>query len=182
MSRALAPALQRLGMPGALGAAVLLGCALFHGTWLRDAHDMLQALQAAPRATGAPALQAAHAGDGGAQLAGFHALFPRSSALPGEVEKLYRLARKAGLALRKGEYRLESSGATLMSYRVALPVRARYANIRRFVDLLLKEMPTASIDRLRFARSGPDDAEVETQLQLTLYFQPRGEAPRRVDG
>lgn len=169
--------LKRLGMPGVLGIGVLLGCAAFNHAWLRPAeHELDARLAAGAKVVRAPGPVSAE--EDAAQLGRFHALFPPIVALPEEVEKLHRLARLAGLTLLKAEYRLESRDAELVPYRVVVPLRAHYGQVRRFIDLLLKELPTASIDGLRFRRSKSAESQVEAELQLTLYFHQRVEAPQ----
>jgi hypothetical protein len=105
----------------------------------------------------------------------FYALFPAAAKLPEELERLYALAREAGLSIQQGEYRLESRGAGLLSYRVAFPVKGTYAQIRQFVGATLKDLPIASIDALRFERRRVGDAQLEGQVRLTIYFRRDGE-------
>jgi len=65
------------------------------------------------------------------------------------------------------------------AYRVTLPIRGTYAQIRRFVGTTLKDMPSASLDALRFKRKGIGDPQLEAQVRLTVYFRPanEGETP-----
>jgi hypothetical protein len=63
----------------------------------------------------------------------------------------------------------------LWAYRVTLPVRGSYSEVRNFISAVLKDMPGASIDGLRFERKKADDAQLEAQLRLTLYARPTGE-------
>lgn len=108
------------------------------------------------------------------ELRRFHNLFPASDKIPAEVEKLWMTAAEYKIDLEKGEYRLESTGLGLARYRVTLPVRASYAQIRSFINFILKEIPTASIDGLRFERKKISDIQLEAQIRLTLYFRPSG--------
>ena len=105
----------------------------------------------------------------------FYELFPAVAKLPEELERLYALARAAGLQIQQGEYRLESRGAGLLSYRVAFPVKGTYAQIRQFVGATLKDLPIASIDALRFERKRVGEAQLEGQVRLTIYFRREGD-------
>ncbi len=72
--------------------------------------------------------------------------------------------------------RLERRTTGLWAYRITLPVRGTYPQFRDFLSGLLKEMPTASIDALRFERKRAADTQLEAQVRLTLYAQPPGES------
>jgi hypothetical protein len=164
-------AAEGLGPAGVLGIGVALFCAAFYWSALAPAQRELAAARstaagasAAPRDT-----PARHAGD---DLARLYESFPPLEALPSEVERLHRLGRGAGLELQRAEYRLEAKGPGLAAYRVSLPVRGPYAALRRFLGRVLKEMPVASIDRLRFERGAPAEPQLDAQIQLTLYFRP----------
>lgn len=59
-----------------------------------------------------------------------------------------------------------------MRYRITLPVRTSYTQIRYFVSFILKEIPTVSIDGLRFERKKISETQLDAQIRLTLYFRP----------
>jgi hypothetical protein len=109
----------------------------------------------------------ASAGD----LRRFYGNFPAMQKLPDELERLYGLARAARLDLLRGEYRLERRGRGLASYRVTLPMRGTYPQIREFVGSSLKQMPYAALDGLRFERRKVGDGQVEAQVRLIVYFR-----------
>jgi hypothetical protein len=106
------------------------------------------------------------------ELRRFYLLFPPPDQLNVQIERLHRLARRAGLDLAQGEYRLEKRTTGLWAYRVTLPVRGSYSQFREFLSALLKDMPTASIDALRFERKRAADTQLEAQVRLTLYASP----------
>ncbi len=169
--------LRRLGAPGVIGIGVLLACA---GFWV-SALQPLQAELAAQRLAlerlraRAPYLPVA-AGGREEDLRRFHNLFPPAAGLTDELERLHRLARRAGLDLAQGEYRLERRSTGLWAYRVVLPVRGGYPQLRDFVAAVLKEMPVASIDALRFERKKALDNELDAQIRLTVHVRPAGES------
>jgi len=162
---------ERLGIAGVLGIGVLLFCATFYFSALRPAQDELAARQSATAGTSAipvpqPLTRSAD------PLAELHSRFPALGNLPSQVERLHRIARSSGLQLQQGEYRLEVPPAGLVAYRVSLPARGEYRALRTFIGAVLKEMPVAAIDRVRFERKKPGDAQLEAHLQLTLFFRP----------
>lgn len=170
--------LQRLGVPGVLGIGVLLACAGFWISALQPAQAELAAQQRAlERLRARSPLQPVAAGGPEEELRRFQRLFPSAAALTDELERLHRLARRAGLDLAQGEYRLERRGTGLWSYRVNLPVRGSYPQLRDFVAAVLKDMPIASIDALRFERKKALDSQLEAQIRLTVHVRPAGESP-----
>src|SRR5204862_5148951 len=99
--------------------------------------------------------------------------------LPDELDRVYSLARAARLAVLQVEYRLETPPFGIAFYRITLPIRGTYPQIRQFVAATLKSMPIASLDALRFERKKAGDSQLEAQLRLTVYFRPanEGETP-----
>jgi len=106
------------------------------------------------------------------ELRRFYALFPRLDQLPGQLERIYALARDARLELLQAEYRLDRRGDGLVPYRITLPLRGTYGQVRDFVGATLQSFPNASIDGLRFERKNPGDAHLDAQVRLTVYFRP----------
>ena len=167
---------ERLGVAGVLGIGVLLFCATFYFSALRPAQGELAARQSAAVGTSAlqnaAQMQAVALARSADPLTELHSRFPALAALPSQVERLHRIARSSGLQLQQSEYRLEVPPAGLIAYRVSLPARGEYRALRTFIGAVLKEMPVVAIDRVRFERKKPGDAQLEAQIQLTLYFRP----------
>ncbi|MGH8701061.1 MAG: hypothetical protein ACREVR_07765 [Burkholderiales bacterium] len=157
-----------------LGIGVLLGCAGFYGSALAPAERELAAQRlAVERLKTRSPYQPVSAGGRAEELQRFYSLFPLIEKLTDALEQLYGLAREAKLELAQGEYRLEKRGVGLWSYRVNLPIRGTYPQIREFVGAALKAMPIASVDALRFERKKAGDTVLDAQVQLTLHFQPQ---------
>ena len=169
-------ALEHLGIAGVLGIGILLACAAFWTSALKPAREELAAQRAALERMRARTPYQPVAGSARAEeLRRFYGLFPSAAGLTGELERLHRLARGARLELAQGEYRLERRPTGLWAYRVTLPVRGSYSEVRNFLSAVLKDMPGASIDALRFERKKADDAQLEAQLRFTLYARPSGD-------
>lgn len=167
--------LRRLGLAGVLGLGVLLACAGFYADALAPIETELAAQRLAQQRLRARTPYGPIPVDDRAEaLRRFHLLFPPSAALIRELEQLHQLARTAGLELAQGEYRLDRRGAGLWAYRATLPVRGTYSQLRAFVSGVLKEMPTASIDALRFERKKAAETELDAQVGVTLYLRPAG--------
>lgn len=170
--------LRLIGPAGVVGLGVLFFCVPFYFTAVRPVERELAAQRASADRTlpRGPAQQVALGGQT-EELRRFYALFPPVESLSDELERLYGLARASGLDLLQGEYRAERQRSGLVSYRITLPVRGNYSQLRRFVGAVLKDMPIASIDTLKFERKKSADSLLEAQVRLTLYLRPTGEAP-----
>jgi len=169
--------LRRLGAPGVLGIGVALACAGFWWSSLKPMEEEVAAQRIAlERLRARSPLQPVSAGGREEELRRFQGLFPAAGALTNELERLHRLARRAGLDLAQGEYRLERRPVGLWSYRVTLPVRGSYPQLRDFVAAVLKDMPVASIDALRFERKRALDTQLDAQVRLTIHVRPAGES------
>ena len=178
MKARLEAALRRLGTAGVLGIGLLLACAGFYVSALAPLEQEAAAQRLAlERLKTRTPHRPVSSGGREEDLRRFQALFPSASELTDEVERLHRLARRAGLDLAQGEYRLERRVSGLWAYRVTLPVRGSYPQFRDFIGAVLKEMPIASIDALRFERKRAAETQLEAQVRVTLFARPPGETP-----
>lgn len=170
--RRLRALLEMLGPAGVAGIGLLVFCLPFYFASVAPAErDVSRRTAAATAQRAKLPMQAVAAPEGVAELERFYRRFPTLDGLQGELEAVYAHARASRLQLSQGEYRLEK-GPGLAAYRVTLPVRGSYAQLRQFVGHILKEMPTASLDALRFDRKKAGDAQVEAQVRLTIYLRP----------
>ncbi len=168
--------LQGLGAAGVLGIGILIFCIPFYFSAVQPAERELLALHlAAERLQTRTPFQPVSSGGRADEVRRFYSLLPQVERLPHELERLYGLARTARVDLLQGEYRFEKSPGGLVSYRITLPIRGTYQQIREFVGATLKNMPTASLDALRFERKRIGDAQLEAQVRMTMYFRPGNE-------
>jgi hypothetical protein len=166
--------LNRLGVGGVLGIGVLLACAGFYfSTIAPAARELATQRLATERMYSRRPYQPAKAEGRAEELRRFQNLFPPVERLTDELEHLYGLARASKLELTHGEYRLEEPVTGLWSYHVVLPLRGTYPQIRGFVAAVLKSMPIASVDGLRFERKRVGERMLDAQMRVTLYFRPR---------
>jgi hypothetical protein len=164
--KALRGMLDRLGAAGVAGLGILAFCVPFYFSALAPALGELER-----RSAPAKARPATQAGLDGEDLERFYSRFPAVERLPGELDTLYAHAKVANVQLLQGEYRLESGAGPLAAYRVTLPVRGSYPQVRQFVGRVLKEMPTTSLDAVRFERKRAADSQLEAQVRLTIYLR-----------
>jgi hypothetical protein len=169
--------LEALGTAGVLGLGVLLACGGFWLSALKPAKDELAAQRTALERLRSRAPYQPVSGSGRAEeLRRFYTLFPSANGLTGELERLHSLARAARLELAQGEYRLERRSTGLWAYRITLPVRGSYPQLRDFLGALLKEMPIASIEALRFERKRAADTQLAAQVRIIVHLRPAGDS------
>lgn len=178
MRRRLNAALRRLGTAGVLGIGVLLACAAFYASTLAPLEAKMLAQKAALERLQSRTLYQPVSATGGRaeELERFYSLFPPAERLTEEVARLHRLGRSAGLDLAQGEYRLERRATGLWAYRITLPVRGSYPQLRDFLAALLKEMPIASIEALRFERKRAADTQLAAQVRVIVHLRPAGDS------
>ncbi|MGZ8983679.1 MAG: type 4a pilus biogenesis protein PilO [Methylotenera sp.] len=105
------------------------------------------------------------------QLAIFYHYFPAERSLPDWLEKINKAAKDNELLLEQGDYRsVRDKGGKLLRYQVKLPLNGSYLNIRKFLSAVLSEIPTASLDNVKFERQKIDDSAIEATVELTLYL------------
>lgn len=164
--------LRRLGAAGVVGIGVTAACLPFYFSSVRPAERELQARRVAAEQARARSNIQTVSTPRMAELGHFYQAFPAMDRLPDELERLYGLARASRLDLAQGEYRLEQRGAGLASYRITLPLRGSYPDIRGFLSSTLQQMPYAAVDGLRFDRKKVGDAQLEAQVRITMFFRP----------
>jgi Tfp pilus assembly protein PilO len=173
MSARLDALLARLGAAGVLALGVLLACSAFYATTLAPLEQETSTLREAREKMRARAMSRQSSPGGIAEeLQRFYRLFPSVSQATAELERLHRVAVASGVDAAQGEYRLEHRSTGLWTYRVTLPVRGSYAQLREFVSVVLADMPAASVDTLRFQRRKAGDTGLEAQVGITLHLRP----------
>ena len=169
--------LHGLGLTGAAGIGMLLICAAFYFGAVKPAEsDIAARRDAAQRMKSRAPYQPVSLDRRADDVQRFYSLFPPTAAITDEMEKLWTIATEYQVNLQQGEYRLESAGPGLSRYRVTLPVRASYVQLRQFINYILTERPAISIDGLRLERKKIGETQLDAQIRLTLYFRPASAA------
>lgn len=172
-------ALRRLGLPG-LGGAVLLAAAAAGTVFVvmpgiesreRAEQHMLRAqAQAAAVLRGEVHIAQPPA----RQLDEFHAGLPAQPAATKAIDGLYAAADAEKISLARGEYALAvEQGTDMARYQILLPVRGSYAQLRRFIDTAIAQVPGLSVEDLDLQRKAVSDTELEGRIRMTLYLSRR---------
>ncbi|GAB3473742.1 GspMb/PilO family protein [Azotobacter salinestris] len=168
--------LRRLGWPGAVGAALLV-LATAHGllglwpAWQERealAGRIVEARERQVRIERGVELPPQGPGQ---QLADFHRQLPAQPAATATIDRIYAAARAENLSLARGEYSLGIDPKTrLARYRILLPVRAGYPQLRRFLHSLLAEVPALVLEDVEFKRKEIHQTELDGRIRMTLYL------------
>lgn len=164
------PAFKPLDAAGVLAlgvlcfdAALLVSGVLPRREQLMQAEAQLRLAQSRPE----PIMQAAAARD---PLERLFAVFPKPAQVPDEMARLFQLAEQHQLQLLQGDYRKEHLGASLQAYRISLPLKGSYLQLRAFIAGALNTMPYLALDSIRFERQRVGDASVETLINFSLFL------------
>ena len=169
-------AVHSIGMPGVVGIALLVFSLSFALSTLLPSWRQLAQLRAAALAQ-VPARDAVARGSmpetsPAAELQRFYDLFPPRSDAPQWLSRMYAVAAEKRLPLLRGEYLLSTDPQTgLVRYRIVLPVRGSYAQVRTFVAATLRAVPAMALDEVSFERPKISEPEVEARIRLTLYLK-----------
>lgn len=169
--------LQELGLLGVIGIGIFVMCVVMYLSAIRPGTESLQSLRDKVEQQNRPGIKPGGmvdaARDPAEQLEIFYRAFPARSSVPASLEKIYRAAEEENLRLDQAEYKASTAiVGKLVRYQVTLPLRGGYANIHKFLVHVLREIPTASLERVLFERKKIDDAAVDATVTLVLHLGP----------
>jgi Tfp pilus assembly protein PilO len=158
--------LQRLGIPGVMGAGLLLFClSLYLGTISPD-QEALETLHQEETKLSA-FLQAPE--EGKTKPSATAGALPPVTAAAELPEKLNTLADKSQLAMERVSYRLTHESG-LYRYEVSIQLKASYPTLRCFLKEALALSPVSTLDELSLRRANAMAPTVEAGIRLTYYF------------
>jgi len=173
----LAEAIQAIGAPGAVGIALLIFSLSFALSTLLPSWRELERQQTAA-ASAQESLPEAAARESildaspAAELRRFYEIFPARADAPELLSRMYAAAEDRKLLLSRGEYGRSTDPQTgLARYRIVLPVRGSYSQVREFVAAALQAVPVLALDEVTFERPKISEREVEARIRLTLYLK-----------
>ena len=87
------------------------------------------------------------------------------------VRQLLALARAEGVALTQGEYHEQFHRSTeVKQIQVTQPVRASYAQVKRYIESVLRTMPHVSLDQVVARRDNVGQTELEVRLRWSIWI------------
>lgn len=164
------------GLPG-LAGAVMLGVAL--AAWwatpiiesgTRELRDSARLARSSMKAMHRD--QDAHGAGDVQSLDTLPALFPTFAQSGDDIAAILDQARAASLTLGSAQYQLGSErNGRFTSYQVLLPVKDRYVTIRRFVALVLNNVPNAALQEIHAERPAVSGDVLEARISFDLIYR-----------
>lgn len=191
------PLLRRLGVawrvhvgrPGLIGLAGLLAAVYLIAVEvpsLKQRQTQLAQRQAALQAEAAKAPASANRPARLAAVSNAIALLeslPPPSQRGADLTRLVELSQQLKVELARGDYAVERLDAAadaaalgdeaISQWRLQLPVRGSYAQLRRYAAEMLNTMPHVALDGLQIDRPDTQQAELETTLRITFFYRGR---------
>lgn len=107
------------------------------------------------------------------RLAEFARALGARAEIDAHLRQLFDTARRRGLRLELGEYRLVANApGGFQRYEIVLPIVGRFASIQSFGQQVLLTLPFAALEDVQVRRDAVDSAVVEAQLRFALYLRP----------
>lgn len=102
----------------------------------------------------------------------FYAQFPKGTTLPDQLKVISKAAYDEKLGLEIGDYKLttEKKGR-VTRYDIQLPVVGNYAQIRRFIARVLKQIPVAALNDITLKRETSDAPKLEANIEFVLFLK-----------
>lgn len=169
--------LSLFGWPGMLGAGLLALCVALYISAVQPAQVRLNEAHESAISVQERVKRAANGLNHGEltaadQLVEFYRIFPDEKNLLPWLEKVFVLAQSQGIRLDQGEYKVtRDKVGKLVRFEMMLPVRSTYPQIRKYVDILHREIPILAMEHLQFERQKVNDSEVEAKIKLALYVE-----------
>ncbi len=168
-----------LGWPGMAGIGLMTACAAFYFSTIQEAQEKFATARVGALAIEDQLKLAGH-GQGPdmhapeEQVAQFYRMFPRDSDLPQCLEKIFSSAESQGIGLDRGEYKvIRDKEGGLVRFQMTFPVKGSYPSIRKYLSSLMADMPTLSLQQVKFKRQKVGDATVEANINLVLFLLER---------
>lgn len=108
-------------------------------------------------------------------IATYYRLLPSEKDTPDLMERLFDAAFDNDLVLDHGSFKLvRETDAAISRYLVILPAQGTYPNVRKFMNRVLNELPSASLDQVSFHREDIHDEDVNVDFKFTVYLNTTG--------
>lgn len=98
------------------------------------------------------------------------------------LRRIYELGAQQQVLISQAQFQSEVGAGGIERLQIRIPAKARYPQLRRFVEAALRDLPNASLDGLSFRRNQVGDAQIEAQLSFSLWLQAQAVAPAGGNG
>jgi len=166
--------LHQHGWPAAAGLALLLaalGVMLLGVVPMQQKTAQMARDQAPLRLRMVASAEIPDADASQAARAGLNSLPDAAQALD-VIASLHSAAQRHGVALASGEYRVVREGkAPWQRYRVSLPARGTYPQLRAWMAEWMNASPAVVLDEFGLRRDDVAQDTVEARIQLSLFVR-----------
>lgn len=174
---------ERLGWAASLGIVLLLAALLYALISVRAASARAERFAAAATQANAEVARQASAASGASaapktpttpaeQIVAFYKEFPKGESVPDWLESVYAIAENEKLSLEVGEYLLtKSAGGKLDHFKITLPVKGSYPQLRKFINAALATVPSLALDGIYLKRDKVGDGAVDARVVFLLYLE-----------
>jgi hypothetical protein len=171
-SRAVAEVSYRLRRTGPLGLAGLLLIASAAATFAYVYQPQRAAVDTLLQAVAHPVPGATASATAVTDVSRMLTALPVRSHAPEVVAQILKQAESAGVELARGryEYILARDGLAAR-YRISLPVRTTYPQLRTFLDKTLIALPGVAVEGLRIERKNVGDDSIEAEIKLSVFVR-----------
>jgi Tfp pilus assembly protein PilO len=171
-----AETILRLGKPGLAGALLVVASLAYTlAGVLPERRELVAARQQAAQVEAV--LAGVRSGrDAAPQSAekrrdAFYSALPAQAEVTQWIERIYAAASAENLSLARGEYaQADVADTRLARYRIVLPLRGSYGQIRRFIAATQSAIPSLGLDDISIQRQSVAEGEIEANVHLSLYL------------
>jgi hypothetical protein len=106
------------------------------------------------------------------RLASFYGDFPTADRVPDELGRLFKRAEAHKLELDVGEYSfVRAQGGRLDQFRITLPIKGTYPDIRAFAAEVLEAVPALSLESVALRRDKVAENVVDGRIVFLLFVE-----------
>jgi len=97
---------------------------------------------------------------------------PAHNDLPEILGQILTIATASKLSLDQGDYEFaDTQSSAISSYRLTLPVRGSYPQVRQFIEQTLAAMPYVALEGLRVERNEISDQIIAADLEFAVLIR-----------
>jgi hypothetical protein len=88
------------------------------------------------------------------------------------LRRIVKIARKNNVFLTQSQFQKHSNSLSgFRQLKVVFPIRSKYINMRMFVEQVLLENPSVSLDQLLMQRENSAQNQADIQIRLSLWIK-----------
>lgn len=165
---------RHLGWPAIGCGLLLLALAVVQWQWRPSLQDERQRLAARLKNVAAAGTLGATAPLAAPPSSAMRTLseLPPQSQRGRDVATLVEAIERSELSLERADYALApNAGSTVLRLQATLPLSGTYANVRRYVAMVLNALPNAALESLQLERASAQSPQLKATAKLVLFYR-----------